>query len=401
MASILANTLDLGALEQDALTLEDKYVRDLVDIQSPQDDDPYSQVSFQTEIDNLLTPKVWKKLETEYQSKKEGIIKSVSDRRKKLEERRAKILQQLKNPKFIRTKDKIAFTLGVSLTITTSLIAAGTPWLLPDWYVFWCILLLTARFFMYHSQRYHYFMLDFCYFSNLLLIFYLKFYPTSPELYILNFANACGPLLWAIVTWRNSLVFHSLDKITSIFIHAFPPTVLYVLRFNQTGNYYATCLNMECSVSMWWIYVPSLAFFLFWQICYLFKTEVIDRKLFHETSELTTSYRWMVKDTNSTAFKLINYFGPNLRIPTFVGLQFTYHSLTLIPVKFMFHYRIIYGIVMGFVFLMCIWNGANFYIEKFSQSYAKQLQEIATTLEHIAPSPETPPNDKKIISSKN
>lgn len=32
-----------------------------------------------------------------------------------------------------------------------------------------------------------------------------------------------GPLLWAIITWRNSLVFHDLDKITSVMIHAFPP----------------------------------------------------------------------------------------------------------------------------------------------------------------------------------
>src|SRR4051794_7827254 len=31
-----------------------------------------------------------------------------------------------------------------------------------------------------------------------------------------------GPLAWAIVTWRNSMVFHSLDKITSMFIHITP-----------------------------------------------------------------------------------------------------------------------------------------------------------------------------------
>lgn len=28
-----------------------------------------------------------------------------------------------------------------------------------------------------------------------------------------------GPLASAIITWRNSLVFHSIDKVTSLFIH--------------------------------------------------------------------------------------------------------------------------------------------------------------------------------------
>jgi hypothetical protein len=40
-----------------------------------------------------------------------------------------------------------------------------------------------------------------------------------------------GPLASAIITWRNSLVFHSLDKVTSLFIHVYPPVVLTVIRW--------------------------------------------------------------------------------------------------------------------------------------------------------------------------
>jgi hypothetical protein len=42
--------------------------------------------------------------------------------------------------------------------------------------------------------------------------------------------NETGPLASAIITWRNSLVFHSLDKVTSLFIHMYPPLVLTVIR---------------------------------------------------------------------------------------------------------------------------------------------------------------------------
>ncbi|KAL0482087.1 hypothetical protein AKO1_013208 [Acrasis kona] len=332
---------------------------------------------------------------SELKRTKNGIVANVSKRKQALIDRREKLIQQIRNPKFVRTKDKVAFTLGVGLTVTTSLIAGGSPDWMPVWYIFWCVVLLAARFFNYHSQKYHYFMLDFCYFSNLLLVFYLVFYPTSPELYVMNLANSCGPLLWAIVTWRNSLVFHSLDKITSIFIHSFPPIVLYVIRFNlspEKQSQYATCLNPDCSLPILWVYGPSIMFFFFWQICYLFKTEVIDRKLFHTSSELTTSFRWLIKDHKSTSYKLINSFGERFQIPTFVALQFTYHSVTLIPVKLMYDYQIIYSLLMAVVFMWCIWNGANFYFEKFSKDYAVQLKEISKTLEQAGDRSTTTPN---------
>jgi Protein of unknown function (DUF2838) len=42
---------------------------------------------------------------------------------------------------------------------------------------------------------------------------------------------AClGSLATAIITWRNSLVFHDGDKMTSLFIHMYPPLVLTVIR---------------------------------------------------------------------------------------------------------------------------------------------------------------------------
>lgn len=34
------------------------------------------------------------------------------------------------------------------------------------------------------------------------------------------------------VTWRNSFVFHSLDKVTSVFIHSFPALLTYVHRWD-------------------------------------------------------------------------------------------------------------------------------------------------------------------------
>merc|ERR1712004_193145 len=40
-----------------------------------------------------------------------------------------------------------------------------------------------------------------------------------------------GTLMSAIVMWQNSLVFHSLDKLTSFFLHFFPPLHLHLFRW--------------------------------------------------------------------------------------------------------------------------------------------------------------------------
>ena len=39
-----------------------------------------------------------------------------------------------------------------------------------------------------------------------------------------NFVMSHGPIAIAILAWQNSIVFHSLDKMTSYFIHIMPVT---------------------------------------------------------------------------------------------------------------------------------------------------------------------------------
>lgn len=58
-----------------------------------------------------------------------------------------------------------------------------------------------------------------CYFVNILDLLWLWVFPESTVLFICCYLLTMGPLGSAIITWRNSLVFHSVDKVTSLFIH--------------------------------------------------------------------------------------------------------------------------------------------------------------------------------------
>jgi len=101
--------------------------------------------------------------------------------------------------------------------------------------------LLTLRLWCYRREKLHYFLFDFCYFTNLLLLVYLWLIPpghVAGYMFIVLFCFANGPLLWATAFWRNSLVFHSVDKMTSLFIHISPAVTVSALR--------------------WWVVVKSL-----------------------------------------------------------------------------------------------------------------------------------------------
>ena len=99
------------------------------------------------------------------------------------------------------------------------------------------VILLTYRWYAYKKIGSHYFLFDFCYFTNFLLLNYLWLPenilgPTlRGALYSACFSFSMGPLLSAIILWRNSLVPHSNDKMTSLFIHVSPPLAVWGIRW--------------------------------------------------------------------------------------------------------------------------------------------------------------------------
>jgi hypothetical protein len=68
-------------------------------------------------------------------------------------------------------------------------------------------------------MAYHYFLFDICYVINGLCLIFIWIWPSNTILFQACYGLAHGPSAIAIATWRNSLVFHSVEKVTSLFIH--------------------------------------------------------------------------------------------------------------------------------------------------------------------------------------
>ena len=96
---------------------------------------------------------------------------------------------------------------------------------------------MPMRWLYYKQKRHHYFLLDFCYYTNTLLLIYF-WSPWQPNwLFPTVFVFSHGPLLFAAVIWRNSIVPHSLDRMTSVFIHISPALTTWGTRWYAEFSY--------------------------------------------------------------------------------------------------------------------------------------------------------------------
>eukprot|EP01087_Luapelamoeba_hula_P019173 TRINITY_DN6321_c0_g2_i1.p1 TRINITY_DN6321_c0_g2~~TRINITY_DN6321_c0_g2_i1.p1 ORF type:complete len:577 (-),score=105.53 TRINITY_DN6321_c0_g2_i1:170-1867(-) len=308
-----------------------------------------------------------------------------------VDKKKAELERKMKEMPFIRTVDKVAFTLGVVLMVATALQLNK-----PDFmYVFYTALifpLLITRFLLYHRQSYHYFMLDFCYYVQVVLLMFLYIYPENPLIFQMTFCLSNGPLVSAIVMWKNSLVFHDLDKLTSIFIHIYPPIVTYCLRWWCVDtSLFTVCKDDDCSITLSASFVWPLILYSFWQFCYILKTEILDRTKFQKNDSLMTSVRWFSRARPHPVYKFLVSKGVKINpVVLLIAIQFIYTIVTLAPTILLYKYYMAHTLYLTFVSLVAVWNGANFYFEVFTHSYAERLKrltkEITESVTKEAPS---------------
>lgn len=116
--------------------------------------------------------------------------------------------------KAVTLREKLSFIAGVMNVFVSGYLVGGHPDLYHIWYTVQLLYFMPIRFYTYQKKGYHYFLADLCYFVNLLLMLTIWVFPGSKRLFIASYCLSFGNNAIAIAMWRNSLVFHSLDKVT-------------------------------------------------------------------------------------------------------------------------------------------------------------------------------------------
>lgn len=275
--------------------------------------------------------------------------------------------------KSLQSRDKIVFFLGVTDIICLSFFLHGLPWIMPWFYLLKAPILILIRIYQYFQCKCQYFLIDFCYFANLLLMIYIIFFPENKKLFTVIYSICHGPLAWAVCLFHNSLVFHSLDKMTSVFIHISPVLVTYCIRwFNKefpiSQQRYGVCEeDSDCSSFIYTAIFPIL-FYIGWILLYGFSIKFI---IPMPSEEYLTSFRYLTRKGQPLNFLNKMPYGWFLYAIGNIIVTF----IMLCPTILFYHSQILNFLLGIVVVSVAIWNGAGYYIHIFSKRYEKMLQD--------------------------
>ncbi|CCF59876.1 hypothetical protein KAFR_0I00950 [Kazachstania africana CBS 2517] len=253
----------------------------------------------------------------------------------------------------------------------------------PEWFhiyytVLLCIL-MPIRFYTYYKAKNHYFMADLCYFVNFMCLLFIWVFPNANNLFQSCFALTFGSLSFAVITWRNSLVLHSIDKTTSCFIHIMPPCTMYVIfhalpepykakRFPGATKY----VNLKTNV-LW-----TSFYYLIWQCLYhYFITLKKSSKI--KAGERMTSFEYL------TGHQFKNFWAVKLKAPwpliIYTLLQYFYQLGTMLLCTIWLGNKTASSLFLLFIFLSASFNGATYYVDYYGKNFEKEVDKLRQELE--------------------
>ncbi|KAG5715223.1 hypothetical protein E4T56_gene3012 [Termitomyces sp. T112] len=314
----------------------------------------------------------------------ENFDREIKNFKVKVSARMTKLAVSWQSAKVVRTREKVSFFLGVMTLLFSALMFGLAPQWIHIMYTLQGCILLPLRFYIYKKRAWHYFLFDLCYYVTILNFIYLWFLPSSPALFVACYCLSHGSLASAVITWRNSLVFHDLDKITSLYIHMCAPFTFTVIR-----HFYPNSVARFPALAELPYLQPLRALLLsgglyvIWQLLY-WKFILIDRRSKIESGERTTSFSYLLNDKRGVIGVTLSSVSPRYREAFFMGGQLVYAVLTELPAVFLLYDSPLWsGIFLIFIFSVSAWNGGGFYIEVFGRKFEREMEALRKELAEV------------------
>eukprot|EP00282_Hemiselmis_andersenii_P014290 CAMPEP_0114137926 /NCGR_PEP_ID=MMETSP0043_2-20121206/16033_1 /TAXON_ID=464988 /ORGANISM="Hemiselmis andersenii, Strain CCMP644" /LENGTH=364 /DNA_ID=CAMNT_0001231829 /DNA_START=73 /DNA_END=1167 /DNA_ORIENTATION=+ len=281
----------------------------------------------------------------------------------------------------VKDKDKMVFTAAAFNIAFTCFLFGRYPEHFWMWHVPKFVVLTTLRWITFKGEGKHYLLYDFCYWANGLCAFYTLYMPTSPVVFQVLFLVANGPLAWSILAFSQSLVLHSLQHMTSVFIHVSPMLLTLGLRWIDNPGRHGFAVVEEgpdaagpmllVARGVVYMYLPWVLIYYTW-VFVLMGPRIQSRgysTLFDRVTGMAIGKSIAgVPDTTQQqlirkAVYLLAHLGFGTGTMCFAALMYQ---------NFYAH----------FLFAVCVmlasaWNGASFYGKVWALRYQAQVQEAA------------------------
>ena len=120
-----------------------------------------------------------------------------------------------------------------------------------------------------------------------------------------------------------------------------------------------------------WASVP----YAVWQLSYHFLITVRRRAAI--AAGRPTSFTWLRKSYSKNVLgRFVLSLPESLQGPAFMGIQYAYALLTMLPCPVWFWYRWPSAVFLLSVFAWSVHNGATFYIDVFGNRFQKELEQL-------------------------
>ena len=318
----------------------------------------------------------------------------------------------------VTAREKVSFIAGVLNVFVSGYLIGALPQWFHVWYSVQLLYFFPIRYYRYHKKGYHFFLFDLCYFVNLLAMLSIWVFPNSKRLFISTFCLAFGNNAIAIAMWRNSLVFHSMDKVVryshfpqeshsyatlltrvcSVFIHIMPPATLHCLthltspetlreRFPAIYHVKFSDPSSPEHYGLWSMMVWATVPYTLWQLNYHYFITV--RRRAQIAAGFPTSFTWLRKSYKNKALgKMVLSLPDSLQEPAFMLIQYLYAILTMIPCPIWFWSKVGSSLFLSVILTWSVYNGSTFYIDVFGRRFQKELEQLQHDVARWQSSPE-------------
>jgi len=225
------------------------------------------------------------------------------------------------------------------------------------------ILVIGGKMFDYRVKAQHYFLFDFCFFANYLILLWLWVFPRSGFLYNASL-GVCGLLAISVAAFRNSCVPHDFVRISNAYVH-FPAVLCMLSVALKCGG--DLCVGMEEGQSIRWYKRLAQAWLAYagWAgayACVIFgiARERIIRK------KRDTLYNYFAVDLG-----IRDRLPPALRPYSPAVFMLGHMSMFLCGIWWVFLPKALQAVGSVLVMTVFFHNGGRFYVDHFWKSYER------------------------------
>lgn len=145
------------------------------------------------------------------------------------------LLSHTYNSKYVRNLDRTYYMFNLVCMFTTIYLLGASP---DKYFFYWTlgmhIVLCFKRLVYFWQYDYQLFLMDYCYFANIVQWMFILYYPDSRMFYILNFAisGMCNVVLYV----KDMILIHDPDKLFASNLHLMAIVVTWNIHWNIRGT---------------------------------------------------------------------------------------------------------------------------------------------------------------------